>query len=334
MSRFVFGAVSGAALSVSALSVVSVMVPLSAQKTPPLVEQVEVQAEAPMPKPATPQVEPTPEKVAEARAAFNKPLIEDAAEVLQKPVADLTPKVPDRVAVASASFAEEVRKRLGVLPDENAKEASTLVDLSTTPKWAGDEMRAAKPKYFEVWDDLMQRCYATVALGEPMDETGLTVTGDDRINYAQAYTEQKWYAVDKAFSIRVRTREGDARSGILRTCVLESNRFALVKSATVRELKGRFHDWWARERLAGATTDLEYPYTLSDKHRWYGGLTRFGSVQGCAIKVEFSEITLGGETEAKLFLTESDKEDCSLTPGTGSGPGGKVRVNRLPQAGG
>lgn len=332
MSRFVFGAVSGAALSVLALSVVSVTVPLIPQETPQL--EVHAQAEVPQPIPATPQAEPPSEEVAEARAALNTPLIEDAADILQKPVADLTPKVSDRVAVSSASFAQEMRKRLGGLPDKTAKDASTLVDLSTTPKRASDPMRAAKPKYFDVWDDLMQRCYATVALGKPLDETGLTTSGADRIDYATPYTEQKWFAADKAFSIKVRTRDGDARSGILRTCVLETNRFALVNSQTVTQLKGRFHDWWARERLAGATTDLEYPYTLSDKHRWYGGLTRFGSAQGCAIKVEFSEITIGRETDAKLFLTESDKTDCTLTPGTGSGPGGKVRVNRLPQAGG
>lgn len=59
------------------------------------------------------------------------------------------------------------------------------------------------------------------------------------------------------------------------------------------------------------------------------GLTRFGSMRGCLLEVDLSEITVGGAPDLTCFLIDSDTEGCGLTPGSGSGPGGAVRVDRL-----
>lgn len=245
--------------------------------------------------------------VADARAALNEELFKAAAPNL--PV----PEVSDEVAVASTSFADALRAATGDMPDPLVAAAQPTT----------------RPDYFTCWDDLMARCYSAVALHQPMDEADLTPKGADRVSYTTPETKQTWHADNKSFIIKVAVRKEYNGPATLRSCTLEANHFARIPETTLSQLKGRFHDWWARERYAQATVDLEYRYKLHDKHAWYGGMTTYCSAQGCPIRVEFSAITIGGETQVRFFLNESEEDGCTL--GTGSGAGGKVRINRLPQ---
>ena len=329
MTRFMFGILAGLLIICGLMVVLALVFPPAGQKAEP--ESAQAPA-VPSQDVVTvvPVVEKRPSRKIETQVV---------ASLKAKP--DLEPKPApnmsaEQVAQARSAFNAVVVKTASpvqAVPEAAVAQTQALVDQTQTPQPVSDGTWETTPGYFEVWDDLMQRCYDVVAQQDPLNEAGLTPLGEERVDYAQTYSEQKWTTADKAFSLRVKTRGGDARTGVLRTCVLEANRFVPANKMVLRKLKGRFHDWWQKERYAEATVDQKYPYTLSDKHRWYGGLTRYGSAQGCAIKVEFSEITLGKDTEAKLFLTESDKTGCDLSPGSGSGPGGKVRVNRMPQAG-
>ncbi|MCX7567347.1 hypothetical protein OS189_13425 [Sulfitobacter sp. F26169L] len=302
MTRYFAGLVSGCFAVLSALLLASIFMPhepdVSTRRivTPPL----------------------DPAVVADARAAFNEDLFKAAAPDL--PV----PEVSDEIAVASASFADAMRAATGDVPDPEP--VSAPMQRSDNQTIAPT---ASRPNYFEMWDDMLARCYATVALHQNMDETGLTPKGDERVSYNTPDTEQTWFAGNKLFKIKVSIRKGYKGPAPLRTCNLKTNRFARVSEESLSQLFERFRLWWAKERYAQGTVIRERRYPLHKDQQWYGGQTSFGSVQGCPMNVEVNAITIANETEVQFFLTENEKEGCNL--GAGSGAGGKVRINRLPQ---
>lgn len=317
--RFVLGMLSGLVTVVGAALVLSVLFPLPSDTPPPdglgappeaLAKEAQVEAVTPV----------APDAVAQARAAYNP-------EVARAIDPDATaPQVSDQEALRSAQLADALRAATGDLPDLTSAGSGALINFAQV----NDRRHPVMPAYYAVWQDLLQRCFTTIVQQEPMDETGLTPKGDEVIDYAQPHTEQTWFSADKAFKLKISTRSGDTNSGVLRSCSLQSNRFALADSASVLRLKPEFHTWWASAGHDRRTTLLDYPYTLAKQHKWYGGLTEFGSYQGCEIKVEFSEITLGGETDASLFFTETGRNGCQAR--YLKARGGAVRVNRLPQA--
>lgn len=268
---------------------------------------------------------PDPEEVARARADRNV-----ALERALEPDAPLR-EVSDGEAVQASRLANALRTLTGDLPDTSSR--GGLIDFDSGADMGSFEerMRDVTPRYFEAWDDLMGRCFAFVARHERMDQAGLAPKGDERLDYDETYSEQAWHAPDKAFTVKAEIFDGyGTQSGTRRNCSLRSNRFALANSAAVGLLKDRFHDWWSASGFARDTVALKPPYKLHKAHRWYGGQTRFGSVQGCSIKVVLSEITLADEVEVHFFIVETDDGGCTA-PQINRDSGG-VRVNRLPQA--
>ena len=330
MLRFIIGVLTGFAvvtMFVAGLIVVqlhfeklAINVPKPEAQTPPTAPT----EDAPT---AVTEADFDPQEVAQARAQRDTELPRLVAPDLP------LDEVSDATAVQSARLADALRAATGAVPEANTTDASGLIDFNTGAANGGfaERARDVRPRYFEVWDDLMQRCFATVVNQTTLDETGLTPKDDGWFDYAQPNTEQTWFSEDKAFEVKLSTRAGDARSGILRTCSVRTNRFALVRSDVVGQLKDRFHAWWERERLTRRTAELSYPYDLHEDHLWYGGLTEFGSAQGCPLKVTFSQITVLSETDASFFLNETDENGCQARSATA--PGGNVRINRLPQAG-
>ncbi|CUK05674.1 hypothetical protein PH7735_02933 [Shimia thalassica] len=277
--------------------------------------------EVPLPLPVEETLDP--EKVAQAHAVRNIEL-----EKVIAPDAPLA-EVSDREAVLAARFADAMRVATGDMPDKTAR--GGLIDFSSGSNSGGFEnrMRDVYPAYYDTWDDLMRRCYDFVADHARVDGTDLTPKDERRIDYGAENSQQTWHSRDKAFTIKARVFGASSPRGVRRNCSVKSNRFALASTKAVGQLKGRFHDWWANSGNARATTAIEYPYTPHPKHKWYGGKTSFGSVQGCVLKVEVSEITIAQETDVTFFIVELEDNDC--TAGSGSSGVRGVRVNRLPQ---
>ncbi|SFQ01368.1 hypothetical protein SAMN05421853_101282 [Roseivivax halotolerans] len=243
----------------------------------------------------------------------------------------LRPDVSPEEAAQAQAFADVLREATGAVPRvSDEKPGDPIIMLGGQPRRPDRQVR---PGYYTLWDDLMQRCFAAVAQHETFDTSGLTTHGDDRYDPDQPYTEQKFFSAGKAFEVKMRPRDQNRDGKPLRWCSVASNRFALVDPAVTGTLKARFHDWWSKAGHARATTPLEYRYQKSDSHDWYAGMTRFGSVQGCPIKVEVSALSMMGETDVSVHILEVGKDGCTLSPGVGKGPGGAVRMNRLPQTG-
>jgi len=272
--------------------------------------------------PDSPQTQPEPESgspVTDLRSEMARIL--DVIETGQ--ITDLQPDVTPDVADKSARFADFLRRRTGDVPDADSFTADGLIVQHTE----NDRWRKATPAYYEVWDDLLRRCWTSVIARTPFDETGLTPKGEKRLNYA-ADSKQVWHSQNKAFKVTYSVREArSAPEGTARSCRLETNRFVRVAREDVTPLKARYDRWWAEERLEATTEYIPNPYKTREQDTYHGAITHFGSSQGCRLHILYRDMNVASETDAYFYVWETERGRCKR-PAVGKG---KVRVNRLPQ---
>ncbi len=240
-----------------------------------------------------------------------------AIELMQELGLPIRPVSPD-TALRSAQHAHRLREATGAMPKiRQGAPGDGLIVFKPRNRSYKDRFQQVTPRYFAVWDDLMQRCFSAVTQHRALDARGLAVTGEDRLDLNEAFSEQQWFSEDKAFTVKLQTEY--AREGRPKPlwCIVQTNRFAMVESRSVMQLTQQFYAWWQAAGYAALTEGLEYPFNNGQthpRHHWFGGRTAFGTVNGCALVVELSEITIARETKLSVHIREFDKTGCILPP--------------------
>lgn len=259
-----------------------------------LVSQLDAKFEQPMPEVQYAQLQTdTPKIVTDAT-----PERPTDAPLMLKPAAPADNWAQIRAATAEAAAAASLQERDAIVPDG----------------------------YYTQWSDLLSRCWATVAQGRPMDETGLFPLGDDSIDYTQS-SRQKWMTEDRRFQVTLWLEYGNSDVDLGRRCWVKTTRNRLAAD-TVQDLKVHYDDWFASEKLSPVSVFQPYRWDLREGDQYHAAHTTFGSVQRCRMRVEYRDMVIASEAEATFYVAELTNEDCDLPSGASTNG---VRVNRLPQ---